>query len=375
MRRISRRLIEAALIACWLFAGGGAAQTVSEQFMETYRAYDKAFNDGDIERAIELATETLALGRKELGADHDKTAVLEINLAHVLMLAGKFKEAESLFVNARKILEAQHGPSDPTLETVFRDLGEMYMLQARFEEARRQFAAAVELMSETSAADDPKVAELLLKLGAVEAGLDDTEAAHQALQRALEIRKAKYGARDFRTADVVFQQGMLDSRTGGYASAAEFYRAALAIYEQVLEPRDPRILKAHSELAICYEALHDPQKYAYHSDQLVSLIEDAEGDARALIIVQPAFPEIPEGVPSQGWVLLEYDVTADGRVSNPRVLEGENQQLFADAALAATEKWRFKPRMEDGKRLPQAGMRARLDFNAGEITINVGTVE
>jgi len=351
------------------------AQEVSEKFMETYRAYDKAYKEGDIAKAYELAVETLRLGREELGPDHEKTAVLEINLAHILTLAGHFKEAESIFINARKTLEMLKDEHDPVFFTIHDDLGEIHTLQGRYGEARQDFLNAIQVVATDRGSDHPDVAELLLKQAAAEGGVGDLAAARSALNRALDIRKAAFGARDFRSADVVFQTGILDGREKDYQAAIKSFHSALLIYEQTLEPNNPRIIKVHSELATLYEVMGDPKKYTYHSDKVVSLIPDTEGDAQALIIVQPKYPKLPESAAREGWLLLEYTVNEQGRVQSPKVIEGSNQAPFTKAAIAVTDKWRFKPRVVDGKRTTQPNMRARMTFTPENIDITIGKVD
>lgn len=43
----------------------------------------------------------------------------------------------------------------------------------------------------------------------------------------------------------------------------------------------------------------------------------------------------------EGFVVVEYDVLADGRVANARVIEAEPEGVFEKAALATVASWRF----------------------------------
>jgi len=54
----------------------------------------------------------------------------------------------------------------------------------------------------------------------------------------------------------------------------------------------------------------------------------------------------------EGWVRVEFDVTATGSVENVEVIESDPPGVFDKAAIRAVSRWRFKPRMVEGKAVP-----------------------
>ena len=54
----------------------------------------------------------------------------------------------------------------------------------------------------------------------------------------------------------------------------------------------------------------------------------------------------------EGWVRVEFDVTATGSVENVEVLESDPPGVFDKAAIRAVSRWRFKPRMVNGEAVP-----------------------
>ncbi|MDZ7669784.1 MAG: energy transducer TonB [Gammaproteobacteria bacterium] len=61
-------------------------------------------------------------------------------------------------------------------------------------------------------------------------------------------------------------------------------------------------------------------------------------------------PSIPGGAQTrgiEGYVLLEYTVTKDGKVENPRVIEAKPPGIFDRAAFNAVLSWRYLPRIEN----------------------------
>ena len=73
---------------------------------------------------------------------------------------------------------------------------------------------------------------------------------------------------------------------------------------------------------------------------------DAAPPDVALVLKKPIRPEYPraaalKGV--EGWVELGFTVTADGRVTNSRVLAANPTGFFEDAALSAVQAARYQP--------------------------------
>jgi protein TonB len=51
----------------------------------------------------------------------------------------------------------------------------------------------------------------------------------------------------------------------------------------------------------------------------------------------------------EGWVKIEFIITTDGNVSNPRVIAAQPSDEFNDAALAAIRQWKFKGKVVNGQ--------------------------
>jgi TonB family protein len=64
----------------------------------------------------------------------------------------------------------------------------------------------------------------------------------------------------------------------------------------------------------------------------------------------------------EGYVVVRYDVSADGRVDNVRVVDAEPRGIFDEAAVQAVSRWRFRPPHRDGEAQAVAGLQSRLEF-------------
>lgn len=68
----------------------------------------------------------------------------------------------------------------------------------------------------------------------------------------------------------------------------------------------------------------------------------------------------------EGYVIVSYDVDADGRVQNARVVDSSPPGVFDESAVQAVSRWRFRPPQRDGRVQPVTGLRSRLDFAMGD---------
>jgi protein TonB len=90
-----------------------------------------------------------------------------------------------------------------------------------------------------------------------------------------------------------------------------------------------------------------------------------EGDVIPIVRIEPQFPReaLIQGI--SGWVEVEFTIEPDGSVSKPRVVASEPSRIFNRNAVRAIYKWKFKPRIVDGKAVARRATQ-RLDFNLQE---------
>ncbi len=91
----------------------------------------------------------------------------------------------------------------------------------------------------------------------------------------------------------------------------------------------------------------------------------APGDAEYLPIVKvtPVYPRRAAARGIEGYVLLEFTVTKEGRTKDIRVIKSvPKSKIFHRAAIKAAEKFKYKPRTEDGKPIEVKGVRNKITF-------------
>jgi len=68
----------------------------------------------------------------------------------------------------------------------------------------------------------------------------------------------------------------------------------------------------------------------------------------------------------EGFVIVSFTVNEMGNVVEPRVMYEEPEGYFGRAALQSIAKWRYQPRVVDGKPIPVQGVQQRIVFQIAE---------
>lgn len=75
----------------------------------------------------------------------------------------------------------------------------------------------------------------------------------------------------------------------------------------------------------------------------------SDSDVQPIVRVPPQYPIRAAERGIEGWVLIEFTVTATGSVVEPTVIDADPPNTFNRAAMRAVVKWKYKPMMVSGK--------------------------
>ena len=81
-----------------------------------------------------------------------------------------------------------------------------------------------------------------------------------------------------------------------------------------------------------------------------------------LVRIEPQYPRKAAMQNIEGWVILQFNITPAGTVSDVQVLDSRPPKIFDRVAVKALRKWKYRPKMEDGKPVEQKGLKVLLDF-------------
>jgi protein TonB len=88
----------------------------------------------------------------------------------------------------------------------------------------------------------------------------------------------------------------------------------------------------------------------------------SDSDAVPVVRVNPQYPIRAAERGIEGWVELKFTITASGTVKDPVVIAAKPARIFDSEALRAISKWRYNPKVVDGKPVERTGMKVRLRF-------------
>jgi protein TonB len=88
-----------------------------------------------------------------------------------------------------------------------------------------------------------------------------------------------------------------------------------------------------------------------------------DGDATPIVRIEPKYPAQAARDGREGWVQLSFTIDELGGVTDIKVLAAEPKRLFDREAKRALRKWKYRPKVVDGKPQRQSGMQVQLEFN------------
>ncbi|RMF09291.1 MAG: energy transducer TonB [Alphaproteobacteria bacterium] len=87
-----------------------------------------------------------------------------------------------------------------------------------------------------------------------------------------------------------------------------------------------------------------------------------DGDYLPIVRVQPQYPRRAAERGIEGYVIVELTVTEAGTTTDIRVVEAQPEGIFDRAAIRAAEKFKYKPKVVNGKPVPVSGVLYQFTF-------------
>lgn len=96
----------------------------------------------------------------------------------------------------------------------------------------------------------------------------------------------------------------------------------------------------------------------------ISFDTAADREVLPIVRVEPVYPDRAAQRGIEGYVIMEFTVLASGEVDEEsiQVIQAEPSSIFNRAATRAVSKWKYRPKIENGKPVPQYGIRTQLTF-------------
>ena len=94
----------------------------------------------------------------------------------------------------------------------------------------------------------------------------------------------------------------------------------------------------------------------------MTLSAGSDRDVIPLVRINPDYPPRALSRGLEGWVEVQFTITATGTVKDATVVNADPKNIFDDAALKAIARWRYNPKVEGGVAIERVGMRTRISF-------------
>jgi protein TonB len=88
----------------------------------------------------------------------------------------------------------------------------------------------------------------------------------------------------------------------------------------------------------------------------------SDRDVIPLVRVPPEYPPRAITLGIEGWVLVEFTITATGSVTDALIAAAEPAGVFDDAALKAIARWRYNPKIENGAAVERVSVQTKIVF-------------
>ncbi|MEM6845717.1 MAG: tetratricopeptide repeat protein, partial [Bacteroidota bacterium] len=118
---------------------------------------------GDTPKAHESLVEASKIFRLKFGKNSEYSTTT-FNLANLCVIMGRFKEAETLYLEALKIDNEQLGADHPSYATSLNKLADLYRFQENYDEAEKMYLQAKEIRKEQLGEEHPDYATSLHNL-------------------------------------------------------------------------------------------------------------------------------------------------------------------------------------------------------------------
>jgi protein TonB len=88
----------------------------------------------------------------------------------------------------------------------------------------------------------------------------------------------------------------------------------------------------------------------------------SDRDVIPLVRINPEYPNRARERGIEGWVQVQFTITPAGTVADQKVIDADPKGLFERAALEAIGRWKYNPKVVDGRAMERRGVMVVLTF-------------
>ena len=297
---------------------------------------------GAFDRGLVNYQRALRLNHVDNGLYNEKQLPIRDSLTETYLALGEQADAEFQQEIQVIILQQEYGNDPAKVIPAMYKLANWYGRTNQPTKQAYQYQAAVRLIREQSDKNSPDQIEALRELSNIYRRMDMPAESMRLLKRAYRLNAEAEQPDPVLAADIQIQIGDFYNMFGDRRSAREHYKIAWNTLTGM--GGQETLLNEYFAQPVNLEGPPLPQVYP------------ANSSTAELFFQEP-------GRFTEGYVLAEYDVDADGRVRNVRIIESEPVSLIDKKIRVALSRHRYRPRIVAGAFSAASGERIRHSFN------------
>ena len=348
-----------------------ATPVFATTWQEANKASVAALNAGKYNDAAALAQQAIDLYMALPTFKPETYANLSLNLVDINLTRNDLNGAEETIDRAVKVLKQHGNGNPPALIAIYKQRANLRMQEGNFKGASAAFLEAKAVAAANYGAADIRTTQFLMEIADLMKQVKGRTEARQYVDMAWSAVKA-LPSNDDRRLYVEINQAKLELESGHEDKAEPMY---LSIIDRLrAKPRpDPVMLRAAvGQLAYIY--IEDGREA--DADRVIaytSVLPYPTGAPEPIVRISARRTSAVRYAGKSGFARIEFVVTAEGRVKDPKVTETNGNAAFTGMALSSLRLWRFQPRAVNGVPVETPGMVINYVFSVENETPELGT--
>lgn len=360
-----RRLASVLVASLWLLGGvvGPAGAADTGEVMAAYKAYMAAYQAGDAEQALAEAERAYRLAEQVPQVPDRNRAVLAFNYGKMLRLMGEQDAAEAKLSESLDRFEAVAGKRAMEIVDPLIELALVEAARDKHMRAIRMYRRALRIVAKSEPPQPVLESDIRIELSRLYIRAQDAARA-RGEARAAERALARLDTPDpLRQGVIAFQKGYVEMSASRHKKAIPHLEESVRLMDASTADGHTFQLRARSFLIHAFEELGRSDEATEHCIAIGHL-KQGRGDAEQepLFKLMPNYPPVAASGGVEGYVIVEFDVTASGQTENVRVVEADPEGYFERSATEAAARFRYAPAIEHGQPVPIPGVQNLITY-------------
>ncbi len=362
------RFILILTLAIWISPLPVSAQNDQiEEFNAAYRAYTSAYDKGRFARAALHAETALEHAEKLLADDPGQVAIMTFLLGEVMYFAHKTEACMPVLELAIERYKAAFGARDVRVAQpmfVLANANERLAVTKNVKHAERLLEETLEIYQEAYGKKDPRLSEPLRRLAYNSLRQNNGRRADGFMRQAINLTESA-------GPEFAMEHNLNLLEHGRVAMSRRANKKAIKRFIQlrnILLAQDsqelPLLLTVEAQLIEAYERDGQSDKATEHVQNLARIDPRQEtSEPVPLFRVIHDYPFSAAEKCREGYIVVEFTIDAEGKVKDANIIESKPKKIFDRAGLKAVNRYRYRPRIQNGVFVETPGQKVRLTWS------------